>query len=172
MRNTLLLGMLFCIINLNAEHVSERHANPNYKNLKLHVKVLERDGQSDFYKIQIDIINTGNTTVSFWENPSSYGRIFSFYAAGIIFVNEIQRLRIEKNLKAVPEILKFDVKRSIKPKQKYTIITQIYISNRQKFRATNKNLRVCLWFNDADLSFMEDNNCPKIKSDNIIDFKW
>jgi len=172
-KHFIFLFALFCILNLNAEgHRSNRISNPNYKSLKVYAKILERYGQHGFYKIQIDIINTGKSTVSFWETTSSYGCIFAFSAASVMFVNENERLHIEQNLKAVPEINKPDVKRTIKPKQKYTIVTLIYIRNRPKFMATNKDFKVYFLFNDADLLFLEDTNCPKIISENIIYYKW
>lgn len=172
MKNSILLVLLLGSLNINAESISNRHANPNYKSLKVYAKVIERYNQSDFYKIQIDIINTGKSTVYFWETTSNYGCIFAFSAASVMFVNENERLHIEQNLKAGPEINKPDVKRSIKPKQKYTIITQFFIRKKEKFLKTNKDLRIYFLFNDASLAFMEDNNCPKIISENIIDYKW
>ena len=167
------LFALFCILNLNAEgHRSNRRSNPNYKNLKVYVKVLERYGKSDCYLAQIDIVNTGNSSVSFRETTYGYTWIFGFTAGGIMFITEDGRLYYEKKLTNIPPRKAIDKKVRILPHAKYTIKTQFYIKNRELFLRTNKNLRLEFYFNDANLGFMEDPMCPRVLSENIIDYKW
>jgi len=166
------LFVLFFSFNLNAEgHRSKRRANHNYNNLKVYAKVLDRFGKSDFYLIQIDIVNSGNSTVSFWETTSCYDKIFAFSAAGILFINENDRLYFEKKIPDIPAVYEVNKKVSILPHQKYTIKTQFYIKNRENFLKTNNNLRVFFHFFDANLQLMEDVMFPKVTSD-TIDYKW
>jgi len=167
------LFVLFYILDLNAEgHRSTRKSNPNYKNLKLYVKVLERYGKSDCYLTQIDMVNTGNSTISFREIATGYSWIFGFTAAGIRFVDADKHLYFEKKLifklpiKAIDRIVR------ILPHNKYVIKTQIFINNRKRFFETNKNLRLEFHFNDANMGFLEDESCPRIISENILDYKW
>jgi len=167
------LFVLFCILDLNAEgHRSTRKSNPNYKNLKLYVKILERYGKSDCYLTQIDIVNTGNSSVSFHENATAYSWIFGFTAAGIRFVHADEHLYFEKKLIFQPPTKVIDRIVRILPHNKYVIRTQIYLQNRKRFLETNKNLRLEFSFNDANLGFMEDESRPRIISANIIDYKW
>ena len=166
-----LLALLF-FSNSNAENTLERRSDPNYKNLRLYVKVLERDGKNDFYLAQIDIENTGDSTVSFWETTSNYAWIFTFTKYGIIFINHNQRLNIEKKITESQPQTAVRTKVEILPHTKYTIKTQFYIFNRKEFLKSNKDLRVELYFNDAKLEFMEDPMCPKVISVNAINYNW
>lgn len=166
----MLLVAILCIFNLAGEEISNRHANPNYKNLKVYAKVLESTEKNDFYLIQIDIVNKGDSPVSFWETKSLYNWIFAFSATGILFVNEKERLFFEKKITNIPTISEVREKISILPLQKYTIKTQFFIKDRIRFLKTNNNLRVIFIFNDADLQFMED--MKQITSENSLDYKW
>ena len=78
----------------------------------------------------------------------------------------------EKKLTNIPPRKAIDKKVRILPHAKYTIKTQFYIKNRELFLRTNKNLRLEFYFNDANLGFMEDPMCPRVLSENIIDYKW
>ena len=167
------LFVLICILNINAEgHRSIRRSNPNYKNLKVYVKVLERYGLSDCYLAQIDILNTGNSIVSFRETTYGYTWIFVFTAGGIKFITEDERLYYEKKIADIPPKKGVDKKVRILPHTKYSIKTQFYIRNRELFLKTNKDLRVVFLYNDANLGFGEDVTVPKIISENVIDSKW
>jgi hypothetical protein len=167
------LFTLFCILNLNAEgHRSNRRSNPNYKNLKVYVKVLERYGKSDCYLAQIDIVNTGNSSVSFRETTYGYSWIFGFSAGGVMFITEDERLYYEKKRTDIPTVKGVEKKVRILAHSTYTIKTKFYIRNRELFLKTNKNLRLEFHFNDANLGFMEDESRPKIISENIIEYKW
>jgi len=166
----LLLMTLLYVFYLNAEDISNRHANPNYKSLKVFTKVLERSGESDFYLLQIDIVNIGDSIVSFWEKKSSYSWTFAFTAAGILFINENDRLYFEKKISNIPAISEVYKKVSILPHQKYTIKTLLFIKDRVRFLKTNKNLRVIFIFNDAKLQFMED--MKQITSEDSLKYKW
>ena len=169
----LFLFGLFCIFNLNAEgHRSNRRSNPNYKNLEVYVKVLERYGTSECYLAQIDIVNTGNSIVSFRETTYGYTWIFVFTAGGIKFVTEDERLYYEKKIADIPPKKGVDKKVRILSHAKYSIKTQFYIRNRELFLKTNKDLRVVFLYNDANLGFGEDVTVPKIISKNKIDFNW
>jgi hypothetical protein len=167
------LFTLFCIFNLKAEgHHSNRISSPNYKNLKLYVKVLERYGKSDFYLAQIDIVNTGNSTVTFWEPTYGYSWIFVFSAAGVKFKNQDEHQYTNKKITYLQPIKGVNKKIKIFEHTTYKIKAEFYIHNRELFLKTNKNLRVVFLYNDANLGFMEDENRPKIISENTIDFKW
>jgi len=169
----IILIVFFCILNLYGEgHRSNRSSNPNYKNLKLYVKVLERYGRSNCYLAQIDIVNSGNTSVSFRETTYGYSWIFGFTAGGVRFVNKYERLFFEKKITYIPPTKGSDKITRISPHAKYIIKTQFYINNKVLFLKTNKNLRVEFHFNDANLGFMEDETCPRIISENVIDYKW
>jgi len=169
----LFLFGLFCIFNLNAEgHRSNRRSNPNYKNLEVYVKVLERYGTSECYLAQIDILNTGNSTVYFWKTPYDYSLIFGFTAGGIRFIDKNERLYFENKIKYLPPQKATNIKTVILPHTKYTIKTQFYITKKELFLKTNRNLRMEFHFNDANLGFKEDESCPRIISENVIDFKW
>jgi hypothetical protein len=168
-----ILLALINIFNLNAEGFhSNRRSNPNYKNLIMYVKILERYDKSDFYLAQIDFENTGNSTVSFWETTSGYNFIFTFCAYGITFLNIDQRQYVENKMTSIPERLAVKIRTDILPHAKYTIKTQIYIFNREQFLKNNKNLRLEFRFNDANLVFMEDPMSPSIMSEDTIDYKW
>jgi len=172
-KHFIFLFVIFCILDLNAEGPrSTRKSNPNYKNLKLHVKILERYSKSDCYLAQIDIVNTGNSTVSFYENATDYSWIFGFTAAGIRFVHADEHLYFEKKLIFNPPTKVIDKIVRILPHNKYIIRTQIYLQNRKRFLETNKNLRLEFHFNDANFGFLGDESCPKIISENLIDCKW
>jgi hypothetical protein len=167
------LFALFFIFDLKAEgHRSPRKSNPNYKNLKLYVKVLERYGKSDCYLTQIDIVNIGNSSVSFHEIATEYSLIFGFTAAGIRFVDADEHLYFEKKLIFQPPEKAIDRMVRILPHNKYIIKTQIHIKNRKRFLETNKNLRLEFHFNDANLGFKEDESCPRVISENIINYRW
>jgi len=167
------LFALFCTINLSAEGPrSTRKSNPNYKNLKVYVKVLEHYGKSDYYLAQIDIVNTGNSSVFFREPTYGYSWIFVFSAAGVKFINKYERLYYEKKITYIPSVKGGEKKVRISAHASYTIKTEFYINNRELFLRTNKNLRVVFLYNDANLGFMEDESRPKIISENAIDFRW
>lgn len=168
-----LLFALFCICHLNADGFhSDRRSNPNYKNLIMYVKILERYDKSDFYLAQIDFENTGNSTVSFWETTSCYAFMFTFCAYGICFLDKGQRQYIEKKMTGPLEQSFVKIRTDILPHAKYTIKTQIYIFNRDRFLKTNKSLRVEFRFYDANLEIMEDSMSPSIMSEDTIDYKW
>jgi len=133
---------------------------------------LEHYGKSDYYLAQIDFVNSGNTPVSFRETTYGYSWIFGFTAGGVRFVNKYERLFFEKKITYIPSTKGVDKKTSISPHAKYIIKTQFYINNKVLFLKTNKNLRVEFHFNDANLGFMEDVTCPRIISENVIDYKW
>lgn len=169
----ILLFVLFCIPNLNGEgHRSNRRSNPNYKNLKVYAKVLKQYGKSDCYLAQIDIVNIGNSIVSFRETTYGYSWIFVFTAGGIKFITEDERLYYEKKITEISPKRGVDKKVTILPHTTYTIKTKFYIRNRELFLKTNKNLRVVFLYNDANLGFEEDVTVPKITSENTIDYKW
>lgn len=163
------LFTLFCIFTSNAEGYPTRKSKQKYKDLKVYAKVLERYGESDFYSIQIDIVNTGSSTISFLEKSSSYGWTYAFSAAGILFVNENERLYFEKKIPNIPAITEVEKKISILSHQKHTIKTLFLIKNRERFLKTNNNLRVIFIFSDANLLLMED--MIQIPSD-TINYKW
>jgi hypothetical protein len=166
----MLLSILLYVLYLNAENISNRHANPSYKNIKVFTKVLGRSGDSDFYSLQIDIMNTGDSTISFWETPSSYDWIFAFSAVGILVINENERLYFEKKTPNISTINEIRKKVSISPHQMYTIKTLLYIKNRVRFLKTINNLRLIFIFNDANLQFMED--IKQIICEDSIVYKW
>jgi len=166
------LFALLCIFNLNAEHISNKKSNPKYKNLKVYAKVLKRYGNTNLYLAQIDIVNTGSSSVSFWEETSDYAWIFSFTAAGISFVNKCGRLYYEKKIAKIPLLKSIQRKVDVLPHSKYIIKTQFYINNKERFLKTNRNLRLTFIYNDANLNFMQDDMRPKIISENVIDYKW
>ena len=120
--------------------------------------------------IQIDIVNTGNSTISFLEKASSYCWTFAFSAAGILFINENERLYFEKKIPDIPSIREVEKKIRILPHQKYTIKTQVFIKDRERFLKTNNNLRVIFMFNDANLQFMED--MKQIICKDSIEYSW
>lgn len=163
------LFTLLCIFTSNAEGYPTRKSKQKYKDLKVYAKVLERSGKMDFYTIQIDIVNTGNSTISFWEKSSSYCWTFDFSAGGVLFVNKTERLYFEKKIPKIPTIKDIDKKVSILPHQKYTIKTQFFINDRKTFLKTNNDLKVIFIFSDANLLFRED--VIKISS-NTINYKW
>jgi len=167
------LFALLCFLNINADgHRSNRRSNPNYKNLKVYVKVLERYGKSDCYLAQIDIVNTGNSTVSFRETTYGYTWIFGFTAGGVKFITEDERLYYEKKITYIPPRKGVDKIVRILAHSTYTIKTKFYIRNRDLFLKTNKNLRLEFHFNDSNLGFMEDESRPMVISENTIEYKW
>lgn len=160
-----------CLLNLHAEFTSNRRSNPNYKDLKVYVKVIKHYKNSNFYLTQIEIQNKGKHSISFWET-SNYAMIFGFTAGGIEFVSQNQPV-INKN--KIPDIViqrSKDRKVRIMPNGKYFIKARFYIHNRKLFLKTNNNLRVIFLFNDANLGFSEDVMSPKIISKNIFDYNW
>jgi hypothetical protein len=161
---------LLCVIYSTAENRPTGKSNPNYKNLKVYAKVLERSGSSDFYSIQIDIVNIGKSTVSFLEEASSYSWTFAFSASGVIFVNETVRMYLEKKIPNIPTVTEVEKKINILPHQKYTIKTQFFIKDRVRFLKTNNNLRVIFLYNDANLQLMTD--VKKIVCQDSIVYKW
>ena len=166
----ILFLILFCIFNLYAENSLKGKSNPNYKNLKVYAKILEHYEKSDFYLAQIDIVNTGDSTVSFWETTSNYVWIFGFSAFGVVFINQNQRLNIEKKITDSQGQKAVQIKVEIIPHSKYTIKTQFYIFNKEKFFKTKNNFRVVFIYNDADLQFMED--MKQIICEDSIVYKW
>ena len=163
---------LLLIFNSNAVYSSEGQSNLNYKNLKVHLKVLEHYRNSDIYLAQIDFDNTGDSAVAFWETTSNYAWIFSFSAYGIIFINQNQRINIENNITDSKSQSAVRIKTNILPHTRYTIKTQLFIFNKDRFIKTNKKLRLEFYYNDANLEFMQDQMCPKIISQDTIDYKW
>jgi len=169
----IILFAMFCIHFLNAEgHRSNRKSNPNYKNLKVYVKVLEHYGKSDCYLAQIDIENTGNSFVAFWENSDSYALLLSFSAGGVCFVNKYSYQYYEKYKSDLPPQKVNLRKVGILPHAKYKIKMPFYIYNKRIFLKSNKNLSVAFLFNDANLNFREDESQPWIISENTINYKW
>ncbi|MDD4968111.1 MAG: hypothetical protein PHT07_01650 [Paludibacter sp.] len=169
----LFLFALFCILNSNAEgDRSNRKSNPNYKNLKIYANVLQRYGKSKYYQIQIDIVNTGNKLISFWEDISSPQWTFRLSAGQVWFVSKRERQCYEKGITYKP--LRNNVYRKIRilPHAKYTIKQEFFIANKEIFLKSNKNLRLIFHFNDANLAFMEDESRPKIISEKTIEYKW
>src|SRR5665647_338493 len=78
---------------------SKRRANPDYKYLKLYAKVLKRYGTSNYYQMQLDLINTGPRSVSFWLDIKSYIWTLHFWAGGICFVESRERECYLKGIK-------------------------------------------------------------------------
>jgi len=62
-KHILFIITLLCVFNSYADvyHPNQK-PNPKYKNIKVYAEVLERLGDSDFYLIQIDIENIGDST--------------------------------------------------------------------------------------------------------------
>jgi hypothetical protein len=128
-KNFIFLFAFICTLNLSADGPrSSRKANPNYKNLKLYVKVLERYGKSDFYLAQIDIVNTGKNFVAFWENPDDYSLVLSFFAGGVCFVNKSTYQYYEKYKTNLPPQRENLRKVGILPHARYRIKMPFYIS--------------------------------------------
>ena len=169
----LLLFITCCFITSNAEGPrSSRKANSNYKSLRMYVKILDRYGRGDLYIAQIDIINTSKYSVSFIESVSNYSSIFGFTAGGILFISEEDQYYYENNLSIIPPRRVVYKKVRILPGARYSLKVKFYITNRELFLRTNKNLRVIFCFNDANLEFMEDESRPSIESENIIRYQW
>ena len=167
------LFALFCTLNLSAEGPrSTRKSNPNYKNLKVYVKVLEHYGKSDYYLAQIDIVNMGKSFIAFWENQDDYSFQLSFAAGGVCFVNKYSYQYYEKYKSDLPPQKVNLRKVGILPHAKYKIKMPFYIYNKRIFLKSNKTLRVTFLFNDANLNYMEDESLPRINSENVIDYKW
>ena len=167
------LFALFCTLNLSAEGPrSTRKSNPNYKNLKVYVKVLEHYGKSDYYLAQIDIVNTGKSFVAFWENQDDYSLQLGFAAGGVCFVNKYSYQYYEKYKSDLPPQKVNLRKVGILSHAKYRIKMPFYIYNKKIFLKSNKTLRVTFLFNDANLNYMEDESLPRINSENVIDYKW
>jgi len=152
---------------------SSRRANPNYKKLKVYAHVSQRYGKSNYYQLQIEIVNTGIKSVSFWEDTNTYQYVFMLSAGGITFVNNRERECALKNITYKQKAMLATYRKvTILPHAKYLIKLDICIYNRKVFFKSNKNLRLLFHFEDANLSFCEDPTKPKILSDNIIDYKW
>jgi len=164
---------LFCMFNLSAEGIpSPRKSNPNYKNLKVYAKVLQRYGKSNYYQIQIDIVNTGDKSLSFWQDIAAPNWSFALYAGGVWFVNKHERQCHEKGL-TYKHVQNVDYKKiRIIPHAKYTTKQEFLINNKGTFLNSFKTLRLVFYFNDANLRFMEDESHPKIMSENTIEYKW
>jgi len=172
-RFIIFFSVLLLSVNLPAEgYPTYRKSNPNYKNLKVYARVLKRYGKSDCFLAQIDIINLGNSTVTFWETTYDYSLILGFTAGGIRFVNKNDRLFLEKKITYIPPIKAVEKKNKILAHEKITIETNFFINNRKLFLKTNKNLRVEFHFNDANLNFKEDQMGPRVLSENVIDYEW
>ena len=97
--------IFICVILLTGSLViyaeggeSPQRANPNYKKLNLYAHVLERYGKSNYYQLQIEIVNTGSKSVSFWEDTNTYQYVFMLSAGGITFVNNREREYALKNI--------------------------------------------------------------------------
>jgi len=127
----------------------------------------EQIGSSKFYSIKIEIVNTGNSIVSFWEVVNDFGPTMSISAAGIRFVNINERIGIEKEIDYPPQRLVLR-KKYILVHEKYIIKTMAYLYSRERFLKTNENPVVIFKYNDANLEFREDQHCPYIISKNTI----
>jgi hypothetical protein len=152
-------------------HESKRRSNPNYKNLKIYAKVLQRYGKSNYYQMQIDIVNTGNKSVSFWLDVNSYKWSFRFWAGSISFVEsrEVEcYIRGEKY-----KLYDHETYKTIRvyPHARYTFKADFVIFDRENFLNSNKNLKLIFLYNDANLYWKEDPTRPKIES-NIITYDW
>jgi len=121
---------------------------------------------------KIEIVNTGNRTVSFWKSTNGYSWIFSFSAEGVKFIDKYERLYYEKKITRLPPQKVAEKKVRILPHDKCVMKIQFYINNRKLFLKTNRNLRVVFLYNDANLGFMEDVSVPKITSENTLNYKW
>ena len=161
----LLIASIICISTSYADSIYVGKSDPNYKNLKVYAKVLNRIENSNFYLAEIVIENAGGTTLSFWESKSSYVWLFDFTAFGVVFMTQDQ-------LNNPQEQSVDDIKVTISPHTKHVIITQFYVFNRERFLETNGNLKLEFHFFDANLNFNEDQMCPKIVSENKIEFNW
>jgi len=152
---------------------SPKRANPNYKKLKVYAHVLQRYGKSNYYQLQIEIVNTGSKSVSFWEDTNTYQYVFMLSAGGIIFVNNREREYALKNIPYKQKAMLATYRKvSILPHVKYLIKLDICIYNREVFFKSNKNLRLLFHFEDANLAFCEDPTKPKILSNNVIKYNW
>lgn len=152
---------------------SSRRANPNYKKLKVYAHVSKHYGKSNYYQLQIEIVNTGSKSVSFWEDTYTYGQIFRFSTGGIMFVSKPERKNALKNIPYKDENILAPYKKvRILPHARYLITGDIFIYGREVFLKNSKNLRLLFHFEDANLAFLEDPTRPKIMSENIIEYNW
>lgn len=161
------------MFNLSAEGVhSPRKSNPSYKNLKVYAKVLQRYGKSNYYQIQIDIVNTGDRSLSFWQDIAAPNWSFALYAGEVWFVNKKERECHEKGLtyKLVQNVHYRKIR--ILPHAKYTTKQELIINNKETFLKSFKTLKLVFYYNDANLRFMEDESHPKIMSENTIKYNW
>lgn len=164
---------LFFISSLSAEGlVSTRKSNPNYKYLKVYAKVLQRYGNSSYYQIQIDIVNTGDKSLSFWQDMTTPYWSFSLTAGEVWFIYKKERQCYEKGIKYKPAQLGGLRKIRILPHAKYTTFQEFFIESKETFLKTNKDLRLVFYFNDANFGFMADYDHPKVMSENSIEFNW
>ncbi len=173
-KNFILVILLTSSLVIYAEGgESSRRANPNYKKLKVYAHVSKHYGKSNYYQLQIEIVNTGSKSVSFWEDTNTYQYVFMLSAGGITFVNNREREYALKNIpyKQRPMLATYRKVR-ILPYARYLIELDICIYNREIFSKSNKNLRLLFHFEDANLAFCEDPTKPKIQSENIIEYKW
>jgi len=151
---------------------SKRRANPDYKYLKLYVKVLKRYGTSNYYQMQLDLINTGPRSVSFWLDIKSYIWTLHFWAGGICFVDSRERECYQKGIKY--KLYDHEVYKTVRvyPHAIYRFNADFIIYDREYFLNNNKkNLQLTFLYNDANLGWCEDPTSPKIHS-NIITYDW
>ena len=150
---------------------SKRRANPDYKYLKLYAKVLKRYGTSNYYQMQLDLINTGPRSVSFWLDIKSYIWTLRFRAGGIRFVDSRERECYQKGIKY--KLYDHEVYKSVRvyAHARYRFNADFIIFNSDFFKDTNKYLLLTFSYNDANLGWREDPTSPKIHS-NIITYDW
>lgn len=164
--------LLINIFILHAEgSESPRRSDPSYKNLKIQAKVIQRYAKSNYYQMQVDIVNTGNKSVSFWEDVNIHIWTFRLWAGGVGLVSKRECECFEKRILYKPyedEVLR---KVRIFPHQKYRLYLYFQIGDREVFLNSNKNLRLIFHFYDANLNWKEDPTRPKIES-NILAYKW
>ena len=122
---------------------SLRKANPNYKRLKVYANVSQRYGKSNYYQLQIEIVNTGSKSLSFWEDTNTYQYVFMLSAGGITFVNNQEREYALKNIPYKQKTMLATYRKvRILPHARYLIKLDICIYNRNVFFKSNKNLRL------------------------------
>ena len=152
---------------------SKRRANPDYKYLKLYAKVLKQYGKSNYYQMQLDLINTGPRSVSFWLDVKSYIWTLRFEAVSIRFVDSRERECYLKGIKY--KLYDHEIYKTIRvyPHAKYTFKADFRIYDRKNFIdiSSNKNLKLIFLYNDANLYWNEDPTRPKIES-SIITYDW
>lgn len=171
--NIILVILLTCSLVINAEGgESSRRADPNYKKLKVYAHVSQHYGKSDYYQLKIEIINTGDRSISFWQDTNSYQYVFRLSAGGVQLVNDRDRCFF----KGMPykNVTTFATYRKIRILPHASFIQQLdlRVCDREIFLKSNKNLRLLFHFEDANLAFCEDPTKPKILSENIIEYNW